>query len=138
MEELNKQVVGWFESGHMREALFGEGEYFLKDHTYRSSHAFMLVMYVLLHWANQNGSLESTGKQFEALLAAEASRSPEKCFAALVAYAIHGKDSRLKFPVDFSGVVDALSATDALSEEKLKDLSQMLDDLSAIKPRRIK
>ena len=64
---LNPQVASWLNAGAMQEALLGQGDFFIADHTYRSEHDLVLVMNTLLHWTKQHDALSQTSDNLTAI-----------------------------------------------------------------------
>ena len=64
----NRRILNWFEDGKIREALVGEGPYFLPDYTNRTDHGRSLVFRQLKQWAD-NGEKQQAAANgvFEAV-----------------------------------------------------------------------
>lgn len=43
-------MKAWFDEGKIKEAILGEGDYFIMDHTYRSEHDLITVLSTLDTW----------------------------------------------------------------------------------------
>jgi len=112
--ELNSTIVSWLDAGKLREALVGEGEFFLMDHTNRDSHDIMCVCYVLIRWASQSEKLQAIAQEFERILLELCVSDPEKVLDILLAYTIAARDARTALPCDVRPAFD--TACRALSE----------------------
>jgi len=98
---LNTQVVSWIEGGRIREALLGQGEYFISDHTYHSQHDIMLVMYVILNWAEQKRALSSVSESFAGFFQALADKGDwDNLRNIALAYDITSKDQKIALNLD--------------------------------------
>ena len=119
MRNLNETVVSWLEQGKIREALLGKGDFFLADHTYRSYHDILLVIYVLICWAVDTFKVEETSEKFEKILLSLSVSDPWKCADVLLAYTIKAKGLKNGLPCNFSKIFNSLA--NHLPSAKQKD-----------------
>lgn len=101
--DLNPQIVAWLEEGKTHEALLSRGDFFIRDHTYRSDHAITLVMYVLLHWAEQNQNIPAVSHSLSELCRLLHDADDLTSLRDVVlAYDVVSRDERiiLDFPLD--------------------------------------
>ncbi len=119
MRELNKTVVTWLEQGKIKEALLGENEFFLSDHTYRSYHNLLLIIDVLISWAIDTSRGDEIGWKFEQILFDLSVSDPWKCADVLLAYTIKAKGLKTGLPCDFLQIFHSLA--DNLPAAKQKD-----------------
>jgi len=65
---MNKRIAKWFEEGRFYEALTGKGKYFVMNHTYRSHHDVLLVLYTMIEWAFGTNNIDSCASYFTTAL----------------------------------------------------------------------
>ena len=101
---MNQRIKFWFENGKVVEALCGDGDYFIPDHTYRDQHADLLVVGQLLEWAAQ-GHAEQAAKGFEAtVIKLFKEERFQAALGLLLCYGIIKKDSGKSLAIDESNL----------------------------------
>ena len=128
---LNERVVHWLESGEMRQALLGEGNFFLLDHTSRDKHDVVLVMYVLICWAHKVKRVKAVGDELSTVLLQLCDVNPKACADILLTYAIVSRGIHKQLPVDFSLVFHNLEAVNAKDTQPIVS-SQVMFELQKI------
>jgi hypothetical protein len=119
----NPTIREWLEGGHMREALEGQGEYFLADPTYRQCHNVLLVVQEILDWAQDTRLVSECGREFTVAVNAIAVANPVRALDTLLAYAIASRDVKTRLPVDFNLVDKTLAV--GVRQGAIKDIVQV-------------
>lgn len=52
---MNEKIINWFESGKIKEAFLGQGDFFIPNPTYRDDHDRLLIVHALFDWASIKG-----------------------------------------------------------------------------------
>ncbi len=61
---MNSRIASWFDKENIFEALIGQNEYFIPNHTYREDHDLLLVIGTLVDWAKQNNKEKQAVTEF--------------------------------------------------------------------------
>lgn len=100
--QLNLRIVSWIESGRLAAALIGEGDYFLKDHTWRNQHDRLLLINVLFQWAKTGDLFKRASEALsDALDSLDVDSQKEIIRDTLTAYRICSKDTGVFLNIDF-------------------------------------
>jgi hypothetical protein len=51
---INERIQNWFDKGQIKNALLGDGEYKIIDHTFSNEHDRILVINQLIYWLENN------------------------------------------------------------------------------------
>lgn len=124
---LNERVVHWLESGEMRQALLGEGEYFLLDHTSRDKHDIILVMYVLICWAHIVKRVKAVGDELTTVLLQLCDVNPKTCADILLTYTIVSQGIHKQLSGNFSLVFHNLDAVISKDSQPVVSRKIMLE-----------
>jgi hypothetical protein len=108
IEDLNPKIIGWLENGHLREALLGEGDYFIQEYTFRE-HDALLVIQELLQWAKLKNRIPEVSREFELLVLELCDNDLVKAVRILVAYLTEISYSRISLLCDFSKISSKLA-----------------------------
>jgi len=63
---MDTRILSWLEQGYLLETLLGEGEFFIRDHTW-GDHDYLLVMGTIRQWIKPE-RVEETGNTFLAAI----------------------------------------------------------------------
>jgi hypothetical protein len=107
----NPKVVGWLEHGLMKDAILGEGEYYIANHTYRDEHDVLLVIRTILMWARERSILDSCSKQFQVILVELCKTKVDVFLRTFMAYQMTSKDSKIKLQLDITALADLCQET---------------------------
>ena len=125
---MNPKLYRWFDEGHARDALIGDGEFFCRCHTW-GDHDTILVFGQLLDWATTNNKYPNAAKAFsEALDFLASANRTDNAFRLVLSYIIISEDSEQSLPIDMEHVCRSLAelarrqAPALSSETQLRDL----------------
>jgi len=106
---INQQIWLWFNNGNARDALIGNGDYFLRDHTW-GCHDRVLVINQLFDWATTTNSGSVAAAAFTAAL--ELLTSTERtndAFDLVHCYIVLSDDRHESLPIDMEHVACSLA-----------------------------
>jgi len=107
LQDLNPKIVRWLEEGHFREALLGEGDFFIEEHTYRV-HDALLVLQESLWWAKLQNRIAETSNEFEQIVLEFCRKDVPRAIDVLFSYRITSGSSRIKLKCDFFLIAQVL------------------------------
>jgi hypothetical protein len=119
---INQQIWRWFGYGNARDALVGDGDYFLRDHTW-GCHDTLLVLNQLFEWAATDDNRPVSAKAFvEALDFLTSANRTNDAFRLVLCYILVSEDRHESLPIDMEHVISSLAElarrhADALSKD---------------------
>lgn len=139
---MNSQILNWFNQGKIKEVLLGEGEFFIPDHTYRSHHDGLLVIYQLFEWVDSEEKRNIVSGDFYAAIDEFLKNNIKEGFRLILGYCI-AKNSKKKLLLDESFLISKTMlmikeyAGEIVTDEKLRaivlDIEKYLPQVRACK-----
>ena len=98
---MNQRIANWFDKGEIVEALEGNDQYFIPDHTYRDEHDLLLIIITLIQWAEKRNRKElAAGKLFEVFTNAIGQHNLSKSLSLIHAYMLVVQDLNKELPIN--------------------------------------
>ena len=117
---MNPQLHRWFDQGHAKDAIIGDGEFFCRCHTW-GDHDTILVLGQLLGWTTTNNKCPDAAKAFIGALEFLASTNrTDNAFRLVLSYIIISEDRDESLPIDMEHVCRSLAE---LARRHADDLS---------------